>query len=122
MTMTRLLFLTILLGLSSPAFALRCGGKLVSEGDPKSKVLKICGEPAATQQRTIVRSGVPRSLDHASQRSGSREELLLNTRSYVEVLVEEWTYNFGPRKLMRVVRFENGLVSDVTQLGYGYRE
>ena len=65
---------------------------------------------------------MPRSLDHASQRSGSREELLLNTRSYVEVLVEEWTYNFGPRKLMRVVRFENGLVSDVTQLGYGYRE
>ncbi len=37
-----------------------------------------------------------------------------------EVVVEEWTYNFGPRRLMRVIRFENGLVTSIRQLGYGY--
>ena len=48
--------------------------------------------------------------------------MLINDRSYVEVIVEEWTYNFGPRKLMRIIRFENGLVADVKELGYGYRD
>jgi hypothetical protein len=37
-----------------------------------------------------------------------------------EVVVEEWTYNLGPRLLMRVVRLEDGYVEDIKHLGYGY--
>ena len=37
-----------------------------------------------------------------------------------EVVIEEWTYNFGPHQLMRVVRLENGYVADIKHLGYGY--
>jgi hypothetical protein len=37
-------------------------------------------------------------------------------------VVEEWTYNLGPNRMMRVVRFENGIVVEVTHLGYGYHE
>jgi len=37
-----------------------------------------------------------------------------------EVVVEEWTYNLGPRLLMRLVVLENGYVEDVKPLGYGY--
>jgi hypothetical protein len=37
-----------------------------------------------------------------------------------ELIVEEWTMNFGPRHLMRVIRLENGFVADVRTLGYGY--
>jgi hypothetical protein len=37
-----------------------------------------------------------------------------------EVLIEQWTYNLGPRKLMRSIRLENGIVRDVDHLGYGY--
>jgi hypothetical protein len=37
-----------------------------------------------------------------------------------EVVIEEWTFNFGPQHLMRVVRLENGYVADVKTLGYGY--
>jgi hypothetical protein len=120
----RLLLLLLATGLAQPALALRCGNKLVQRGDPMPKVLKYCGEPAATQTRSIVRRGVPRSrvyLD-GELRSFSDDELLINDRSFVEVLVDEWTYNFGPRKLMRIVRFENGLVVDVKELGYGYRD
>jgi len=55
----------------------------------------------------------PRSIEHG-------RELLFADRAYVEIVVEEWTYNFGPHRLMRVVRFENGLVTSITQLAYGY--
>ncbi len=120
----RLLLLLLAIGFAEPAFALRCGNKLVQRGDPIPKVLKYCGEPVATQQRSIVRRGIPRSrvFRDRNLRRYSEDELLINDRSYVEVLVEEWTYNFGPRKLMRIIRFENGLVADVTELGYGYRD
>ncbi len=34
--------------------------------------------------------------------------------------VEIWTYNFGPYKLMREIRFVDGRVEDIETLGYGY--
>ena len=109
---------------AEPALALRCGNKLVLRGDPMAKVLKYCGEPVSVQQRSIVRRGFPRSrvFRDRNLRGFDDEELLIHDRSYVEVLVDEWTYNFGPRKLMRIIRFENGLVADVKELGYGFRE
>lgn len=120
-----LLFL-VLLGFAAPAEALRCGNKIVKDGDPIAKIRKICGEPVSIQYRTIYRGGIPRTLrlerDTNGLRDASDSELLIHRRSVVEVLIEEWTYNFGPHRLMRVIRFENGLVSDVTQLGYGYRD
>ena len=120
-----LLFISLLM-FATPASALRCGNKIVKDGDPAAKVRKICGEPASIQYRTIYRGGVPRSLARQTTvngiRTSSDSELLIHRRSVVEVIVEEWTYNFGPRRLMRMVRFENGLVTGVSQLGYGYRE
>jgi len=40
----------------------------------------------------------------------------------VEVPVEYWTYNFGPNKLMRRIRFVDGLVEEIETLDYGYNE
>lgn len=113
---------------AQPALAFRCKGRLISEGDPQAKVLHYCGEPVSTQQRVVYRGGIPRVSSGINVRSGeselsaTREELLIHQRSVVEVIVEEWTYNLGPRRLMRLVQFENGLVKDVRQLGYGYLE
>jgi hypothetical protein len=116
--------------LAQPALAFRCKGKIVSEGDPQAKVLRFCGEPVSVQQRTLYRGGIPRGGVNRTVGPGSdlvgvatrREELLIHDRSVVEVLVEEWTYNLGPHRLMRVVRFENGLVTEVDLLGYGYND
>lgn len=109
-----------------PAFALRCGHRLVSEGDHQLKIEKYCGAPSAVTYRTIYRSGIPLSRHRLSRQqvspAKSSEELLIHYRSVEEVQVEEWTYNFGPRRLMRVIRFENGLVTSVSELGYGYIE
>jgi hypothetical protein len=37
-----------------------------------------------------------------------------------EVMVTELVYNFGPRKLMRILRFEGGYLVDTKTAGYGY--
>lgn len=40
----------------------------------------------------------------------------------VDVPVEIWTYNLGPYKLMRKIRFVDGQIEEIETLGYGYNE
>lgn len=109
---------------AEPALAFRCGNKIVTQGDHSSRVRQICGEPTGIQERVIYREGRTRPRPRLLGPDGrwSDDEVLQYDRSYVEIVVEEWTYNFGPQRFMRLVRFENGFVAKVTQLGYGYRE
>lgn len=114
----------LLLLAAGPALAFRCGNKIVSEGDHYSKVLKICGEPVGVEERVIYREGLTRPRVRLEGPGGLRweEEVVQYRRSWVEVQVEEWTYNFGPSRLMQRVRFEDGFVAGIDQLGYGYRD
>ncbi|HLF10061.1 MAG TPA: DUF2845 domain-containing protein [Gammaproteobacteria bacterium] len=99
-----------LLATSLPAHAFRCGTRVISRGDHASKLLHYCGEPDAVQSRLAQRSLV----------ADSRRIFI---PGFVEdVWIEEWTYNLGPNKLMRVVRVENGVVADIRHLGYGYSQ
>jgi hypothetical protein len=104
----------LLLALAVPASAdgLRCGSKLVTTGDPRAKVRQLCGEPTDVQTRSILRRPVfnfgGRTLTYGD--------------GYVEVPIEIWTYNFGPYKLMREIRFVDGRVEEIQTLGYGYHE
>jgi hypothetical protein len=110
-TTIRLRWLTALLALllAAPAQALRCGMKVIDEGDHSTRLLRYCGEPVTVQTRLAQRSVV-----------GNVGGLLFP--GFVEdVVIEEWTYNFGPHKLMRVVRVENGIVTDIKPLGYGFQ-
>lgn len=97
---------------TAAADAMRCGNRLVTFGDTLAAVRHICGEPSGIQTRSILR----------------RPSYRLNGRivhfgdGYVEVPVEIWTYNFGPYKLQRRVRFVDGLVDDIETLGYGHHE
>jgi hypothetical protein len=102
---------------AGPAAAFRCDGKLVLKGDPAAKVEKYCGEPTSIETRTVLRRPlIPHRLD------ADRRVILAPGLGYVEVRIEEWLYNLGPYRLMRVVEFENGIVTEVETLGYGYRE
>ncbi|HEU5137180.1 MAG TPA: DUF2845 domain-containing protein [Steroidobacteraceae bacterium] len=100
---------------SSPAFAFRCGTKLVSEGDSRAEVAHKCGEPTdVVNQRSVFRRPVIWGYGrHRSQFIGE---------DYIEVPVETWLYNLGPNKLMRRVRFEGGYVVEIETLGYGYNQ
>ena len=100
---------------SDPAHALRCGNRLVKEGMPESEVKAICGKPVSERRLGyVLRSHIDRT--HG----------LTTTRYYGgynrEVMVTELVFNFGPRKLMRKLRFEGGLLTSIETIGYGYRE
>lgn len=91
-----------------PAHALRCGHKLIARGAPAVELLRYCGEPLAIES-------------HYAQRAyAGRSGTLFLPGFLEEVVVEEWTYNFGPRRFMRLVRLENGVVTEIRQLGYGF--
>jgi hypothetical protein len=105
----------MLVGLNpTPAFAdvMRCGSQLVHDGDGRDKVEKLCGQPTEIENRSILR----------------RPSFVRNGRvvyfgdARVEVPVEIWTYNLGPSKLMRRIRFVDGVVEEIETLGYGYNE
>jgi hypothetical protein len=88
------------------ADSMRCGTKLLTDGDPVDKVEALCGPPAAIERREILRPwGYQRGI---------------TVHSTYEVSVELWTYNFGPNKLMYRLRFEDGLLVDVDTLSHGY--
>jgi hypothetical protein len=107
---------------ASPAEAMRCGNRIVSTGDHQAKVKALCGEPDQAESRTVYRSGLPRQqLDVDVDGSAVVDrELLIHNRSLVEVEVEVWLFNRGPRRLMREVVFRDNKVIDVKILGYGY--
>lgn len=89
----------------SEALALSCNGKIVSEGDDIASVLVACGKPATREERqevVIIRED-----------GGAKREQT--------VTIEEWTYNFGPDRLIQVLTFRNGTLANIRSGGYGYR-
>ncbi len=94
--------------IATDVMAFRCGRQLVRVGDHKWDVLDKCGDPEMTQERTLVRG---MRLRHPY---GALEESL-----YEEVLIEEWVYNFGPRKFKQWLQFENGILKQIESMDYG---
>jgi hypothetical protein len=105
-TLRATLAVLLMLAAAAPAHAFRCGSRIITRGDHFEKILRYCGEPAAVQSRLQTQT----YLHFGRPYPGVVEE----------VLVEEWTYNLGPRQLVRVVRLENGFVAEIKALGYGY--
>lgn len=98
----------ILLSSVSQAYALRCGTRLVSNGDTKTEVRLKCGEPTFIEEReegfvdTYYDTRVRRHL----------------TRHIVEI-TEEWTYNRGSHQLIHILRFRHGKLFEIKTAGYG---
>lgn len=109
--------LILLLGslcLSAPAAAdaMRCGSRLITDGDARSQVRELCGEPTDVQRRTILRRPY----------YDLQGRIVYYGDGLIEIPVEIWTYNLGPYKLMRRLRFVDGVVEEIETLGYGYHE
>ncbi len=91
------------------------------EGDSKAEVFHKCGKPDFVE--TWEEERIQRDYYHGpaySTRLGEyhwyREPFLVKEL----IRIEEWTYNFGSTRFMRFLRFENGLLRDVSRGGYGY--
>lgn len=118
---TRIILLTsVLLLASNPALAFRCGNRIVTEDMHEAEVRRACGAPTTVRQigRTLRHINIPIESRHGGW----------TTRHFPgygfaqEVVVTEYVYNFGPRKLMRRLVFEGGILMSIESLGYGYRE
>jgi len=107
---------------ADPAYAFRCKSKLVKDGMHEQQVIAICGQP--TTRRDL--GYAVRSLSFGWQRvpSGGFHRSYYPAYSHLqqEVIVTEYVYNFGPRKLMRRLIFEGGVLVNIETIGYGYIE
>ena len=90
------------------ADSFRCGSKIISEGDTIEKVLQYCGDPTE-RERTWMRRQ-PRF------EYGGQEIPFEGTE---DVPVDLWTYDFGPNRLIRRIRFIAGKVDSVDTLEHG---
>ena len=117
---TSLLAAVLLFG-ADPALAFRCGSKLVRDGMHEQQVIAACGEPTSI-----------RHLGHTIRAYDYRFRLRNPGHTYyrmpgvghfaTEVIVTEFVYNFGPRKLMRRLIFEGNVLVEIETIGYGYLE
>lgn len=99
--------------LDGTAHALRCGTRLVVRGDPSVYVRSICGDPTSITTREVSRSRTVATRF-------SRGTAIADTET-VTVLVETWIYDFGPRRFMEELTFEDGTLVGSRPLGYGTR-
>ena len=106
---------------TTPAYAFRCGNKIVTKDMHEAQVLRACGVP--TTMRNIGRTLRSINIPIESHYGGG-----LTARNFPgygftqEVVITEYVYNFGPHRLMRRLLFEGGVLVSIETLGYGYRE
>lgn len=101
--------------LAQPVLALRCGRDLVEIGERSQAVLDKCGEPESVDSHT-ERRVISQFL---SQSAG--QGLSYGQQQYTEITVdvEEWVYDFGRRRFQQYLKFENGRLKEIKDLGYG---
>ena len=111
---TSLIYAAVLLGTIlniAPAYALRCDRYVISEGDLTVEVLRHCGEPVSVEEWQ----------EYRHQQIYDYELGYYVRQPYGKpVHMEEWIYNFGPRRLMRKLTFRDGELIKIETLGYGY--
>lgn len=84
------------------ASAMRCGNQIVGEGDTKAEVLAKCGQP-------LLREYI-----------GEDSEFNYGYGTYSKRVVEDWTYNFGPRKFMQILRFRGSTLVHIKNGDKGF--
>lgn len=88
----------------SGASAFYCDRKIVSVGDLKYEVSAKCGEP---DWRNYRHEEIVEFSDDPIQRS-----------RFVDI--EQWTYNFGPQRLLRILTFRDNRLERIDTAGYGF--
>lgn len=93
---------------------MRCGSRLVAQGDGKDKVRALCGEPTDISMQGVI-SRSPRA-----EYGYGYNRYVYYGPGVVDMVVEVWTYNFGSHKLLRKLRFVGDELDDIRTDGYGY--
>ncbi|MDP3009674.1 MAG: DUF2845 domain-containing protein [Methylococcales bacterium] len=123
---SRYWLLLLSLIISQPALALRCGAYVINEGMDKSEVYHKCGSPTSVESHIEKRSSghlIQNQQYYGNQKRAypdSRFTYEQNNSTQIDVIIEEWTYNFGSSRIQQSLRFENGKLMGIRNLGRGY--
>lgn len=98
-------------------FAMRCGGRVISTGDTAYEVLAKCGPPDYVEKHFEERL-VP---------AWERWYLFKSSPMYLpqpwvveHIMVEKWTYNFGPHELIYHLKFYDGILEEINTGDRGF--
>jgi hypothetical protein len=104
-----IVIMLIVAAMQVPSYAittgtLYCEGRIVSIGDTAGEVISKCGQPTDTFQhkQKIVDDNYPAG------------------RIITTVIVDDWTFNFGPDRFQYRLLLRNGRVAEIESLDYGY--
>lgn len=102
------------------ADGMRCGSRLVSDGDTTYDVRERCGEPTQATRRVeqrVLRDYVAGPCVGA----GAQLQCGRVIERVVDVVVEEWLYDFGPQQFIHYLTFEQSRLQRVNTGGYGHK-
>jgi hypothetical protein len=107
---------------AAQADSVRCGSRFVGEGDNTHRVRTVCGEPDFASRRYEIEEDLRevRLKCHAERKHKGRYERCraqyIRTR---EIVIDEWTYDFGKLRLVHHLIFRQGRLVHVATDGYG---
>jgi hypothetical protein len=113
--------LSLLAGASDArADSLACDGRIVSSGDTRYEVKAVCGEPDDASQRVEYRTVSGRVAGPCLRVNG--EIRCSQTRErVVEVVIDEWLYDFGKNRFIEHLTFEQGRLVSIRTGSYGHK-
>lgn len=88
----------------------------------ETQVRAACGEPATIRHLGYAFRLTQIPLQRRLSPGATAEHYAGYGHYAQEVALTEYVYNFGPRKLMRRLLFEGGILVSIETIGYGYRE
>ncbi len=116
--------LLILAGLSlsssARADSLSCEGRIVSSGDSRYEVKSVCGDPDDASQRVEYRT-VSGRVAGPCTREGSKIRCSQTREQVIEIVIDEWVYDFGSNRFIEYVTFEQGHLVSIRAGGYGHK-
>lgn len=104
------------------ADGMRCGNRLISDGDLMYEVKNVCGVPDQATQRTERRI-VSRAVQGTCYTPRGQAYLCTTVvQEAVEVVLDEWYYDFGRSVLVKTVTFESGRLVRIVTGSYGTKD
>jgi hypothetical protein len=108
------------LGLGSAeasADGMRCGTRLISAGDSTYAVKSRCGDPQDATRRVETRTERRRVRVPCGPNNEARCDRVQEVSA--DVVVDEWTYDFGPQRFVHYLTFLDGKLARVETGSYG---
>jgi hypothetical protein len=105
---------------SARADSLACNGRIVSTGDSRYDVKSICGEPDDASQRVEYRT-VRGRVAGPCTRTGGKITCSDTREQVIEVVIDEWIYDFGRNRFVEYLTFEQGKLLSVRNGSYGHK-